>query len=106
MGRAAQRYASVDKEDFESHVSLSSCLTDAGNRLSSNRVSAKKVISPEFCNTQDPKFQMMLAHMKNGNLAQMTGVMPFTLDQNQQLKSNSKRYESTQKATDDLKTTV
>ena len=28
-GRAAQRYANVDREEFESHMSLSSCTSDA-----------------------------------------------------------------------------
>ena len=30
QGRAAQRYASVDKEDNHSHVSLSSCTNHSG----------------------------------------------------------------------------
>ena len=60
LGRAAQRYASVDKEDFESHVSLSSCPT------SSNRLSAKKKMSQDFSNAKDPKFSMMLAKLRTG----------------------------------------
>ena len=74
LGRAAQRYASVDKEDFESHVSLSSCLTEA-NLVSSNRLSAKKKMSQDFSNAKDPKFSLMLAHMKTGSLAKLSGTV-------------------------------
>ena len=41
MGRAAQRYASVDKEDFDSHLSLSSVVSENGGKFS-NRLSTRK----------------------------------------------------------------
>ena len=72
QGRAALRYANVDKEEFESYISLSSCRSEGGGKKSSHRKSHKKS-SRDFSNGKNAAsfHKSMLSQMHGGTLAQL-----------------------------------
>jgi len=73
QGRAAQRYASVDRDDFESHISLSSCLSEGASKKDSNHKSGRLYKnSQDFSGSQNPMFSTMLTHMQSDAFAKIS----------------------------------